>query len=298
MKLSKTLLLTNNFTTCLQNENFIKIEMHINRKELHFALLKLNANAFDIDNLIKYLKNASLYYALPISRIKELQNSGEVMTLSNEAREKFKDSTTTNGEGGELIAYCINEHVLNARKILTKLKLKTNYNDYVKGSDGIYLLKKDDEYFEIILAESKMMKSLEDAIYNAFKSIDRFITGEADGFENTVLGTNLNGEFETQEEEKFIKEFVIPSKDKIKLNKAFSIFIGFEIEDKIATDLEYIEYEEKVQKQVQEEIDRHYDKIFNQIKKDERKRFSFYIYLIPFMNIENIRKRIIEEIKK
>ncbi len=294
MTINSTLGVSANFTTLLLNENFKKIDIDIRRKQVNFALLKLNSNKFNEEALVNYLKNASIFYALPPKRIQEIKDAGLYANLYDEAKSKFRKSNVNDGEGGELISYCINEHILKAPKILSKLKLKTNNNDYIKGADGIHLLRIDEKNYEIIYAESKMYKSIEDAIDESFKSIDRFIEGDSLEFEITTLSTNLCGEFEDIDVD-YLKDCVLPSKNGVRQNTAFSIFIGFQIENVIDESLPYDEYEREIVVYVEEEINKNQQKLFKKL--NERKRYSFYVYLIPFMNIEKIRKQIIKEIR-
>ena len=65
MNVSRTLGVKSEFKTTLLNEKFEIIEIPVNRKSLNFALVKLKSNSFDYKNFIKYLENASVFYALP-----------------------------------------------------------------------------------------------------------------------------------------------------------------------------------------------------------------------------------------
>lgn len=296
MSVTRTLGLKTVFQTTLLNEKFEAIPISVNRKNLNFALVKLKSNSFDYKNLIKYLENASVYYALPKKRIEELKSEGLFNDLVEESRGKFKSSEYNEGEGGELISYCINEDVLRAPKILSKLKLKTNNEDYVKGADGVHLLKLDDSTYEVIFAESKMYKDLKQAVNKAFESIDRFISGDAIDFEITTLATNLSGEFEDIDAD-FISKYILPSKSNVTHHTAFSIFIGFNIDNDLDKSLAYKVYEQqmvdKVRKAIQDEVDH----ISSKVSDPNRRAYSFYIYLIPFENIEDFRKDIIKGVK-
>lgn len=296
MSVTRTLGLKTVFQTTLLNEKFEAIPISVNRKNLNFALVKLKSNSFDYKNLIKHLENASVYYALPKKRIEELKSEGLFNDLVEESRGKFKSSVYNEGEGGELISYCINEDVLRAPKILSKLKLKTNNEDYVKGADGVHLLKLDDSTYEVIFAESKMYKDLKQAVNKAFESIDRFISGDAIDFEITTLATNLSGEFEDIDVD-FISKYILPSKSNVTHHTAFSIFIGFNIDNDLDKSLDYKVYEQqmvyKVRKAIQDEVDH----ISSKVSDPNRRAYSFYIYLIPFENIEDFRKDIIKGVK-
>ena len=296
MGISRTLGLKSKFQTTLLNESFHAIEIPVNRKNLSFALVKLKSNNFDYKNLIKYLENASVYYALPKKRIEELQSEGLFHQLVDECRGKFKSSEYNEGEGGELISYCINEDVLHAPKILSKLKLKTNNEDYVKGADGVHLLKLDDNTYEVIFAESKMYTDLKLAINKAFESIDRFISGDSVDFEITTLATNLSGEFEDIDVE-YISKYILPSKSNVSHHTAFSIFIGFNITNEIDKALDYDVYEKELMENVKTLIMNEYSHICSKLEDSKRRAYSFYIYLIPFENIDNFRKDIIKGVK-
>lgn len=296
MSISRTLGLKSTFQTTLLNERFEAIPITVNRKSLNFALVKLKSNSFDYRQFIQYLENASVYYALPKKRIDELKAEGLFNQLVEESRGKFKSSQYNEGEGGELISYCINEDVLGAPKILSKLKLKTNNEDYVKGADGVHLLKLNDDTYEVIFAESKMYSSLKQAINKAFESIDRFILGDAIDFEVTTLATNLSGEFEDIDVE-FISKHILPSKNNVTHNTAFSIFIGFNIENDLDKALDYDAYEQQLVEKVKEAIKEEYAHICSKVEDLKRRAYSFYIYLIPFENIESFRKDIIKGVK-
>ena len=296
MGIDRTLALKSTFQTNLLDEKFEAIPISVNRKNLNFALVKLKSNSFDYKNLIKYLENASVYYALPKKRIDELKSEGLLKDLIDETKEKFKSSKYNEGEGGELISYCINEDILHAPKILSKLKLKTNNEDYVKGADGVHLLKLDDNTYEVIFAESKMYKDLKQAVTKAFESIDRFISGDAIDFEITTLATNLSGEFEDIDVD-YISKYILPSKSNVTHHTAFSIFIGFDITNDLDKSLDYKVYEQQMVDKVRKTIMDEVANITSKVSESNRRAYSFYIYLIPFENIEDFRKDIIKGVK-
>ncbi len=296
MNVSRTLGVKSEFKTTLLNEKFEIIEIPVNRKSLNFALVKLKSNSFDYKNFIKYLENASVFYALPKKRIEELKSEGLFNDLIEESRGKFKSSEYNEGEGGELISYCINEDILHAPKILSKLKLKTNKEDYVKGADGVHLLKLDENTYEVIYAESKMYKDLKKAINKAFESIDRFISGDAIDFEITTLATNLSGEFEDIDVE-YISKYILPSKNDVTQHTAFSIFIGFNITNDLDKSLDYHVYEQQLVDKVRDTIVSEVSHISSKVSDPKRRAYSFYIYLIPFEDIEDFRKDIIKGVK-
>ncbi|MGF3076892.1 HamA C-terminal domain-containing protein [Facklamia sp. P12955] len=93
------------------------------------------------------------------------------MKISKVARSRFKEYSNNEGELGELLLFCFLEGHLGAPKILTKLEHKTTSDMYVNGSDGIHLLKLDNIHYQLIFGESKMYKTEQDGLREAFNSI-------------------------------------------------------------------------------------------------------------------------------
>lgn len=101
--------------------------------------------------------------------------------LTKEARSLFRHPEVTDespdktGEAGETLLYFLIEAVLKAPQMVSKMELKTNHKDEVKGSDGIHArwnekINMVDFYF----GESKLYKSVSSAMDSALKSIDAF----------------------------------------------------------------------------------------------------------------------------
>lgn len=101
--------------------------------------------------------------------------------LTKEARLLFRHPEVTDespdktGEAGETLLYFLIEAVLKAPQMVSKMELKTNHKDEVKGSDGIHArwnekLNIVDFYF----GESKLYKSVSSAMDSALKSIEGF----------------------------------------------------------------------------------------------------------------------------
>lgn len=93
------------------------------------------------------------------------QRFGELNLI---AQERFRDYQSNDGEFGELLLYCLLESHLGAPKILTKMNLKTSHNDYVKGADGVHLLKLNDDEYQIVFGESKMYKNVRSGLKKCF----------------------------------------------------------------------------------------------------------------------------------
>lgn len=282
------------------------ISENIDDGSLDLFLLPINARNFDYDcvsdNLIESVTDYSLSW-----KIKE-KYKNKYMTLSKKAREKFKDITKNDGELGELLLFCFLEGHLEAPKILTKLELKTSNNLYVNGSDGVHLKKISDKRYQLIFGESKTYQDLSNAFNNAFKSISEFknelnINGEAKSgisFEKGLISSNVESGIFDETDEDILNVLLYPE-DKpntnIALDDAFSIFVGYEIDiseeqKKYSND----EFPVKIEEKIVTQLEGYNSKIYQLIEKYKLLGHTFYIFIMPFTNIDENRKKILRKV--
>lgn len=99
--------------------------------------------------------------------------------LANKARGLFiraKKGSNRSGEAGEIVLYILNEWILAAPQIVSKMYLKTNNNMPVHGTDGIHARYDSvKEKLIIFWGESKCHKTLASALSSALTSIKEFI---------------------------------------------------------------------------------------------------------------------------
>lgn len=298
----------------IKSKEFLDGFDHINSKaldehgknKLDLFVLKINANEFDYNSLSDRLTDPVIEYSL--SRKVRERYSDRPGTLSKKAREKFLDYLRNKGELGELLLYCFLETHLNAPKILSKLELKTSTGHYVNGADGVHFLKLGNGNYQLIFGESKTIKSLTTALTNAFKSIYEFKNcinakgKEKSGlpYEKSLVSDNLEKEEFSKEEVDFIRSVIVPKRDNnFEVDDAFGIFVGYEIviseEDKR---LPNQEFRVKVLEKIKSEVEESFEHIKNKIEEHELSGHHFYIYVLPFTNLEDSRKKIQKEITK
>lgn len=262
------------------------------KSKANLYVLKINAGTFDYESMINELGNASTHYVLSRGRIQDLsQEEGKNWQLMSEVVSKFKDWGKNDGEGGELLLYCFLETHLNAPKLLSKMELKTANNDYIKGSDGIHLLKIADNDYQIIYGESKMYANLTDGIREAISSLkslkDKGFNTEASLVDSNIMKESLN-----QEELAYIKSVLIPAKDPLNMiqrNNAFGVFLSFEI-DISQWDLQNMKDEDidnQIRSTVKSTFEAQFENIKNQIIKSGLDGHHFYFYSIPFLKKDN-----------
>lgn len=290
-------------------ENIKSVSISLNPDDgcLNAFLCPINARKFDYAALSDVLVDSVIDYALDQKTIEKY--SDKAGTLSKKARIKYKEYKTNKGELGELILFCFLEGHLNAPKILTKMSLKTSGSMYVNGSDGVHLLDNGNGKYKLIFCESKLHKSLSRALNDAFNSIYNFVNETNDKgnyktgikYEKDLISSTIDN-YEFSEEDKRILDLIIyprKNKDTLQLDDAFSIFIGYEIdiseETKNCTD---DNFSKKVKEKVLTELTKMESKIYDKINQKNMVGHTFYVYIIPFTDIDITRIKILEEILK
>ena len=205
-----------------------------NSNKLNLFTLKVKNNGFAYDELVEELGNKLHSFALSRTEVSQLVAEGKFNTLVDKAKNKLRKHSANEGELGEILLYCFLESHLNAPKILTKLELKTANNDYVKGADGVHLLKLSETDYQLILGESKLNGDLKKGIYEAFGSLAKLIVnkGKKLDFEIDLVNSQLVKESVDKNSYETLKKIIIPSAkdDETYLDYSFGVFLGFDIE--------------------------------------------------------------------
>ncbi len=270
-----------------------------NNNKLNVFTLKITNNAFAYNELIELLSNHIYHFALSRTEVEKLENAKEYGTLINKAKDKLRRYTSNEGELGEILLYCLLESHLNAPKILTKLEIKTAKNDYVKGADGVHLLKLTDKDYQLIFGESKLNSDLQKGIYEAFASLSKLLSENKIDFEIGLVNSQLVKETSNEELYNFLKQIIIPSvrKSNINTDYSFGVFLGFDIEiSKAESKKLNPEFRTYIRKKISQKVKELTKSINFQINKSEFIDYEFYIYIIPFSNLKEIRKEIIKEL--
>ena len=301
----------------LVEDDFLDIFDHLidNQKlengNLNLFSIKIKNNEFDYNILIDELVNRLVSFCTSYKQFEYQKYNNKIGALAKESRKLFREytnvkrqgeeytnNTTTDGEVGELLLYSFLESHLNAPKLLTKMRFKTSTHDAVKRSDGIHLLKVDDEYFELIYGESKLYKDLNGGIKEAFKSIHEFKSRDNNNIhdEQTFLINNIETEF-TESQYQRVKSILIPSEEDIDYDISFGIFVGFEID----IPLDFKEksmraFREELKILIKNEVIGKVNYINKKVIEYGLQNHNFYIYITPFTNLSKTKVSIIEGI--
>lgn len=269
---------------------------------LNLRVLRIDNNEFAYQDLIKQLYNNIIHFALSKKDTEEFIRSERYGEMYIAAVEKLRNYHVNDGEAGELLLFCFLEAHLNAPKILTKLQLKTSSNDYVKGSDGIHLLKLSDTEYQIVFGESKLYKSLTTSLTQAFSSINDLITRTDNNIESEIglINSQLCKEAYDENAYAFIKSIIKPrltDENPITKDHAFGIFAGFEIEvTEEEKRLSNNDFRALIRKRIINEVESKKEHIAKKIVELGLTNYSFYVYAFPFVDLDENRKKIIEQL--
>ena len=274
------------------------------KNKLNLFVLKINSNEFDYDLLLDMLLDPVIDYS--ISRQVKEKYKNRPATLSKKAREKFVEYTRNNGELGELLLFCFLETHLGAPKILTKLELKTSTSHYVNGADGVHFLRLPDGNYQLIFGESKTYQKIDAAIREAFISIYNFKNGINDKGNSkngkkkkkSLISDNLFKESFSEEERDFLESLIYPTPNSnFDVDDAFGIFIGFQIDvSEEEKGMPTAEFRKLIKSRVDVEVSKYLGNIQQRIIDNKLQGHNFYIYVLPFTDINLKRQRIMEAI--
>ena len=296
----------------LHNFNHLIEDNEFDTCKLNLFALKICNNQFDYNLLIEDLVDRVVTFCTQSEMFIKYKEKNNIGKLSRDSRRLFKEyiavkrsienntslKESKDGELEELMLYSFAESHLGAPKILTKMRCKTSSNDAVKRSDGIHLVKLDEDYYEIAYGESKLYESLTEGLTKAFTSISDFITRDNNNIneEKAFLVSNISNEF-NETEYNLLKRILIPSEEEIYLENSFIIFVGFEIN--IPSEIDILrgpKFKDALYKHVKENVEKRIKHIQKKIKEFKLERYNFYIYLVPFTELNKTKAEILKEI--
>lgn len=150
--------------------------------QIRMHYLKLDGNGRPmVKALAKMLYTYIIDYCIASKNRPERLTTQQSAKLIKEARGLFRHPDITDnspdktGEAGELLLYFLIEAVLNAPQVVSKMELKTNHKDEVKGSDGMHArFNQETGLVDFFFGESKLYKESSSAIAEAIKSVEQF----------------------------------------------------------------------------------------------------------------------------
>lgn len=282
----------------------IECDVPDTNSKLNLHILKIENNQFCYDELIEQLGESMIPFALSRKEINEFKKSDRLFGLVSKASRKFREHSVNDGEAGELLLFCFLEAHLKAPKILTKLEIKLSSNDYAKGSDGIHLLELAPKNYQLIFGESKLYQELTTSLTKAFESIHDFRTRKKNNIHDEIglINSQLCKEAFDEDLYQFLKSVIMPKAndtDPIVKNNAFAIFAGFEIdpteEEKRLSNDKFLAL---IKSKIKAEVEGKMSHIKKKIEEYKLFSYTFYVYVFPFMKLDETRKEIIKKITR
>ncbi len=274
-----------------------------------FVLNNVN-DKFDYQCLKSLIRNNLANYVFNRRKIDDYIKDGTVVESGFDARDKLveisenaldKENFGAGGELGEILLYIFLEGFCGSKKLLSKVEIKTNNKDYVKGFDGVHFnIKKtlDGEVYQIIFGESKIVTNLNKAISEAFDSLIGCYENKATEF--SLLDESIMNEFAVDNETvEMLKKILIPKYQSAnclcEVEHAFGIFIGYTIQ--YSEDNRNLHKKAMIDTQIKSDIEKVKVVIANKIAKTYHGNNSdYYIYIMPFNDAKVDKKEIMEYI--
>lgn len=276
------------------------------RADMHIYMLHLDGNNRPrVNDLAVFLSCCIVDYCIPKSEIaeansKDIANNTKQYTtgLVKKAKNLFTDLKNS-GEGGELLLSIMSQRILGIPQLLCKMPLKTNSEVHYHGADGLYgKYDSKAKKFCLYWAESKIYDKLDTALTNCFDSIKDLLVEE--GAEGTKRTRDLeifrdNIDFDNEELEDAILEYLNPNSTQyLSLEYRGICLVGYN-EDAYPKDMSSVE--DEVYESIKEKIETFQDKIGSRLKsKNPLDKFKIEVLLVPFSDVEEFRKRFLEEI--
>jgi len=258
---------------------------------LRIYSLKFSGQKYETSAFANFVISSIKKYVLSADDIANLIEKGEEPFLR--ARDYFGDiDPAADGKYGELILYLFTEAILKVP--LIAFKIPTNSNDQVKGGDGIFCGNYNDRP-AIFIGESKTWQKLNDALVDAFKSIDKLYKPDNPSpaiYEYFVAKKNLRRDLSKEELDYIYNCFSPGTTEYAERNKVHPILIVYDDERiKEINAEDQSDGEIKIKKLINEKIDDYLALIKSLVKKyAEVGEVNLDFFLVPLKSVEDFKK--------
>ena len=273
-----------------------------NKNFLRMFMLNTSNKLFNYDEMYEYILPNVAKYVFSRKRFSQIEkDDSKYITIILEALDHLRKiyNDTDDGAGGELgeiLLYLFLECHLKAPKLLSKVQLKTNSQDYVKGCDGIHckfrINNEGEKILQIVIGEAKIQNDLKKAIENALSSIDRYLSNNTQDI--NLLNTHLMDQIFDEEEAELLKGYIL-QKPRKPTETIFGIFIGYTITYDGTSDTNDV-YAKKVIEENIKQVMELKAYIIKKIKEYRISNYEFNFYFLPFLNAARVRKVIMKSL--
>jgi len=113
-----------------------------------------------------------------------------------------------------------------------------------------------------------------------------------------LISDNLDHESWSETEKEFLTKLIYPtSNEEFEVDDAFGIFIGFQINEKgDQKTMKNSDYRRKIEEDVKAKLSKELEHIEGLIEKYNLYGYSFYVYALPFTELDKAREEIMKGI--
>jgi hypothetical protein len=141
------------------------------------------------NDLVKIIRDTVLHFALTPQELAQV-NAETLAKLQTRAWKRISDRPKEKkGDYGELLLFLILEVFYPARKVITKVRLRSSLKDEIKGYDCAHF-SIDDGDICLWLGEAKFHQEFGTAIFKAISSINEHLSDQVIKDELTILESN------------------------------------------------------------------------------------------------------------
>ena len=293
---------------CFREISTIDLQQNNCTQRLHLYALNNSRMQFDYAGLIALLKNNIANYVYSRRTYKEYVDNDTICAAVIDAQQKLISINEnaldvknygSGGELGELLLYVFFESFLNAPKLLSKVEIKTNDNDFVKGFDGVHFrIKHYDTYsaYQVVYGEAKIKSDIKDAIKEAFQSLKAGISKASTDW-GLIDGKFFDEILVDAKEAELLKATLIPkyrdASSNIENENAYGIFIGYSFSP---TEFEGCTPKENINRKVQQDIENVKTQIVTLIESMPEVDSDYYIFFLPFNDAIKDKHSIMQQI--
>ena len=291
----------NRFDEIFKLQRHADVQVGDKTSSLNIFTLPLVGESFDYDVFTEFFQISVGSFALSRRQKSEMEESDErkqliALKAVKHIRNKYPDSSTRRKVVVEFLLHAFMECGLCAPKIFTNVELNSS-DDMGADCGGIYLLHEGDVsqlVFGLSFADESPQEAMERvidcsiAIRNQFPTISKNV-------DSALLSKLFSNDMASM-----IAEFIIPKQQVGKassISRSFGVFIGYEADMKDGEAiLQCGGYNQYASLRLQRRIAELEEAFRRIVIKKGMFGYSYYIYLLPFSELESNLDSLIEEV--
>lgn len=262
--------------------------------------LDISDSAFDYTALNEYLLDSVGMYVYSRTQIQDFHNKNKVRSIGAKALKLMKENGQpgqkgTGNELGEMLLFTFMEGGLHAPKLLSKVEINTSPSYLQSKSDSVHLLKRrvnGNISFQLVFGASSLSGQLADGIDSAFNVISAIKSRKAREMK-MVDNALFNHSFD-EDTTAWLRQILIPNKNRQSApDMAFGVFIGYSLD---LPDDDNETFRRNAVERMKFDIAEMLPYIEEKAATLKLGMHSYYFYFLPFNDVENDKKQIMNEL--